>query len=252
MTPLKAVLFDYGDTLITYSRSAAAPYLLTAYEAINRRLKEELAREVPPAALLVEQVSAGVDDVLARHYQTGSLQEVDIAAVYAARFAELGLSLPAEVLDWVMQAEQEAWWQAVGPGPFSRPTLQALHAAGLRLGIVSNAAFLPRLMDQSVVRKGLAPFLTSTTWSSEVGRRKPDPAIFHAALARVDSRPEEALFVGDRLGEDILGARAVGMRAVLTHEFRQEPDPGRAAERVIERLDQLIEHVGCERLKRAL
>ncbi len=244
MTPLKAVLFDYGDTLITYSRSAAAPYLLTAYETINRRLKEVLEREVPAAAVLVERVSAGVDEVLTCDYQTGSLQEVDIAAVYAARFGELGLTLPAELLDWVMEAEQQAWWEAVRPGPSSRPTLQALHAAGLRLGIVSNAAFLPRLMDQSVERKGLAPYLTSTTWSSEVGRRKPDPAIFRAALRRVGARADEALFVGDRLREDVLGARAVGMRAVLTHEFRQEPDPGRAAERVMERLDQLIEHLG--------
>jgi putative hydrolase of the HAD superfamily len=244
MVPLQAVLFDYGDTLITYSRSVAEPYLLQAYAAINERLKESITGELPEAGQLMERISLQVDRALAASYEAGSLAEVDIAAIYAACFAQLGLHLPADVLDWVMEAEQRAWFDGVHPGPVAHSTLQRLQAAGLRLGIVSNAAYLPRLMRLQVEHFGLLPFLAATTWSSEVGRRKPDPAIYRHALRAVGTRPETTLFVGDRVREDVEGPRALGMRAVLTHEFRQEPDPHRAAEHIITRLDQIVAYLG--------
>ncbi|MEO9255312.1 MAG: HAD hydrolase-like protein, partial [Tepidiformaceae bacterium] len=47
------------------------------------------------------------------------------------------------------------------------------------------------------------------------------------ALRRLSIEPGEAVFVGDRVREDVLGPQAVGITAVLTHEFRQE-DPSAA------------------------
>ncbi len=242
---LQAVLFDYGDTLITHSRTAAEPYLLQAYAAINARLQESVPEELPAGGQLMEQISVQVDRALAASYQSGGLREVDIAAIYAASFAQMGLRLPADLLDWVMEAEERAWFDAVEPGPATRSTLQRLQAAGLRLAIVSNAAYLPRLMRLQVEHLGLLPLLAATTWSSEVGWRKPEPAIYREALRKVGTPAEATLFVGDRVREDIEGPRALGMRAVLTHEFRQEPDPQRAAEHTIARIDELITYLGA-------
>jgi putative hydrolase of the HAD superfamily len=61
-------------------------------------------------------------------------------------------------------------------------------------------------------------------FSSEIGVRKPRPEIFHAALQRLGVAAEDALFVGDRLGADVRGARAVGMRTVQAMWFRAEED----------------------------
>ena len=59
-------------------------------------------------------------------------------------------------------------------------------------------------------------------------RRKPHPRIYQAALTRLGVPAAGAVFVGDRLKEDVRGPKEVGMRAVLTRQFRQE-DPRDAA-----------------------
>jgi putative hydrolase of the HAD superfamily len=87
---------------------------------------------------------------------------------------------------------------------------------------------------------GILPLLDATTFSSEVGTRKPDPAIFADALGKLQVDAANTLFVGDRLLDDVRGAQGAGMRGVLTREFRQEePNGGPAPDAVIERLDEL-------------
>ncbi|TMG31944.1 MAG: HAD family hydrolase, partial [Chloroflexi bacterium] len=75
-------------------------------------------------------------------------------------------------------------------------------------------------------------------FSSEVGVRKPHPQIFTDALRKVGVDAARAVFVGDRVREDVQGPQRLGMRAVLTREWRQEDDPG-AADAVIQRLGEL-------------
>ena len=61
---------------------------------------------------------------------------------------------------------------------------------------------------------GLAERLDFSVFSSEVGTRKPHAAIFERALEALGVRPENALFVGDRLYEDVRGSGEMGMRTV--------------------------------------
>jgi putative hydrolase of the HAD superfamily len=51
--------------------------------------------------------------------------------------------------------------------------------------------------------------------SAEVGLHKPDPRIFELACARLGVAPSEAAHVGDHHYADLLGARAIGMNAIL-------------------------------------
>ena len=64
-----------------------------------------------------------------------------------------------------------------------------------------------------------------SVFSSEVGVRKPDPRIFRRALDALGVEPENALFVGDRLYEDVLGAARAGMRTVQALWFRADEHP---------------------------
>ena len=84
----------------------------------------------------------------------------------------------------------------------------------------------------------LESFFEAVTFSSEVGVRKPHPRIYADALFKLGVEPRNALFVGDRVKEDIQGPKTLGMRAVLTREWRQEEDPG-LADFVIQRLGEL-------------
>ena len=62
---------------------------------------------------------------------------------------------------------------------------------------------------------GLGRYLSAAVDSTEVGRAKPDPAIFYAALDRLSAGADEAVFIGDSPARDMAGARGVGMRHVL-------------------------------------
>lgn len=92
------------------------------------------------------------------------------------------------------------------------PTLDALDAAGIAAGMVTNgSAAVQRLKLESV---GLLRRFDPLVISSEAGVRKPDPGIFEIALAQAHVGPEAVVFVGDNRWHDLPGATAVGVRAV--------------------------------------
>jgi FMN phosphatase YigB (HAD superfamily) len=112
-------------------------------------------------------------------------------------------------------------------------------ASRYRLAVVSN--FYGNL--SAVCREaGLGPFLSAAVDSAVVGCRKPDRAIFDAALAQIPAGPAESVFVGDSLERDMAGARGVGMRHVLlAGESLEGRHPCCDEDPVIRRLDELAE-----------
>lgn len=96
--------------------------------------------------------------------------------------------------------------------PDAIPALASLRARGLTLVAVSNwDCSLPRVLG----RCGLDGMLDGTVTSAETGSRKPDPGIFRSALELAGCEPDEALHVGDTAEEDVVGARAAGIRPLL-------------------------------------
>jgi putative hydrolase of the HAD superfamily len=94
------------------------------------------------------------------------------------------------------------------------PALRALDGAGVRLGLISNSHRCLASFQSHFELDGLIEAAIS---SSEHGLMKPHPSIFRAALDLVNVPAGEALMVGDSVRQDIDGAVAVGMRAVLVH-----------------------------------
>ena len=115
-------------------------------------------------------------------------------------------------------------------GRHTHALLEALRARGLRLGLVSNAFDPRRILDRDLERMGLAGRLDVCVFSSEVGVRKPHPEIFRRALDQLVWRGGRALFVGDRLYEDVRGAGEAGMTTVQAVWFRADEHP-RGADR---------------------
>jgi len=98
------------------------------------------------------------------------------------------------------------------------PVLRGLRAQGLRLGLLSNTA---RDLDEFVAHHGLD--VDAVLTSLVHGKTKPHETIFRRILELLDVRPEEALMVGDTLQDDVEGARAVGMQAVLIDRVGRYP-----------------------------
>src|SRR2546423_7310140 len=93
-------------------------------------------------------------------------------------------------------------------------------------------------MKARLSARRLQCFFEAVSFSSEVGVRKPHPRIYADALRKLGVEARRALFVGDRVKEDIQGPKTLGMRAVLTREWRREEDPG-LADFVIQPLGEL-------------
>jgi putative hydrolase of the HAD superfamily len=98
------------------------------------------------------------------------------------------------------------------PFPDAATTLGTLRASGIRAAAVSNwDCSLPDVL----AGVGLAGMLDAVVTSAVVGASKPDPRIFEAALAAVQSSPARAILVGDSLEIDVAGGHAAGIRSVL-------------------------------------
>jgi haloacid dehalogenase superfamily, subfamily IA, variant 3 with third motif having DD or ED/haloacid dehalogenase superfamily, subfamily IA, variant 1 with third motif having Dx(3-4)D or Dx(3-4)E len=98
------------------------------------------------------------------------------------------------------------------PYPDAVPALTQLRSRGLKLVCVSN---WDCSLGEVLERCGLAAHLDGAVSSAEAGARKPDPAIFEAALALAGCSADEAVHVGDTREEDVEGAEAAGIRALL-------------------------------------
>jgi len=108
------------------------------------------------------------------------------------------------------------------PFPDAAPALRELRAAGYPLVVVSNwDCSLPEWLGPP----GLLELVDGVVSSAEVGAAKPDPAPFARGLELAGVRPEDALHVGDSLANDVAGARAAGVRAVLIDRAGAAP-PG--------------------------
>ena len=102
------------------------------------------------------------------------------------------------------------------------PVLDELRAAGLRIGLVSNSA---RDVHDFALHHALA--IDAGLSSFHHGKSKPHASIFRAVLALLDVAPGEAVMVGDTVEDDIEGALAIGMRAILVdrHGFGARHEP---------------------------
>ena len=155
----------------------------------------------------------------------GTLEELEYPGLVRELLAEFGLQATDEEVARFLEAEHRAWAPARQLGATSLALLEALRDRGLKVGLVSNAFDPGWLLHRTLAEMGLAERLDVAVFSSEVGKRKPHPAIFERALHELGVRPEEALFVGDRLFEDVRGAADLGMRTVQAVWFTADENP---------------------------
>jgi HAD superfamily hydrolase (TIGR01662 family) len=99
------------------------------------------------------------------------------------------------------------------------PAVEALRAAGFRIGLVSNSARDVREFARHhglVVDAGISSF--------HHGHTKPHASIFRAVLELLEVEPDESAMVGDTIADDIEGALALGMRAILVDREGIHPE----------------------------
>lgn len=190
MADIDCVIFDWGGTLTPWHTID----LGEAWRACG--LGDEMADRLVEAELAVWARAK-------ESQRSGTIDEV---------FALAGASAgPAEI------AAYFAWWEEhTYTDAEVAPLFTALRERGLKIGVLSNTLW-PRSEHERVFRRdGVAELIDAEVYTSEIAWTKPHPEAFRAALTAVGGRdPQRAVFVGDRLWDDIHGAQQAGMRTVF-------------------------------------
>jgi putative hydrolase of the HAD superfamily len=194
MATRRVIFFDVGNTLLFPNRERMLAPLprnrhptLDQWQALERQTKQEFDQGM---------MTGKVDHSFWWTFHTHLLEDLG--------------ALDDDVRNALVENTQKsANWDQILPG-----TCEALYRIGrdYAIAVISNA---DGKIEDVLRRCGIAECFQNITDSGIVGSEKPHPAIFQAALREMQVQPAESLYVGDVYSIDFIGARNVGMEAVL-------------------------------------
>jgi HAD superfamily hydrolase (TIGR01549 family) len=195
---MRAVIFDWGGTLTPWRVVDS----LTTWRAYTDVLHpEDSERAAALAAKLLAAEEAAWTRARDEHLAFTVAQLLEVAGAPAS---EPGFT-----------AYRAAWEHATYTDPEVAPLIAELRGRGLRTGVLSSTSW-PAAWHEDVLRRdGVLDLFDARVWSSDLEYTKPHRTAFLAAMAAVGVEdPADCVYVGDRLYDDVSGAKAVGMRAV--------------------------------------
>lgn len=208
--PLEGVLLDAGLTLI-HERTPATEVAAEVLDALG----------VPHAPdALARAMATSMRHVASRwHHGDWWWSEDRVLALFTDGYREGLAHLPALARDEALRARvargiHDAYVDARHWRAFDDvvPALAALHEAGIPMGVVSDWG---HGLEAILLELELGRYLGFVLVSARIGIGKPDPAVFRMALARLGSRAERTVYVGDTYIKDVFGARAAGLVPLL-------------------------------------
>lgn len=222
--PVKAVVFDAVGTLIYPQPGVAAAY----QAAIEKHFGVQIDKEVVSAAVRSALTSRSAGDELT----TSESQEREFWSDLVKQLCPAGEAFDACFEELFAHFGDAANWRVFDD---TTATISGLQQLGLPLAVASN--FDDRL---NAVCDGLPEVagMAHRIVSSRVGYRKPAAQFFEAVAAALNLPPAEILMVGDDPTNDVNGAKAAGLQAVLIDRSCSTGKPG-----VISRLDQLVDRL---------
>jgi putative hydrolase of the HAD superfamily len=214
---IKAVLFDMGSTLLEFENHPWEELIHRGIDAVYDGLHTH--RAMLPSR---QAFSQAFHETYRQTWQEAerSLMEMEIRVLLHQAARELGLPLSEAEIGHLVRVHYGPVSSQVTIYPDTIETLTEVRRRGLKIGLVSNTVWPGALHKEDLERFGILEFFDHLLFSADLGVRKPHPQIFLAALEALNVVPNEAVFVGDRVPEDVDGAMRVGMRGV----WKERPD----------------------------
>jgi putative hydrolase of the HAD superfamily len=243
---IRTVLFDLGGTLLHYHDpqhgDPKRPFRRVTLLGVRAVLAQASnGSGAPSFEMMTAIVDRHIGEAARALASTGSGGSVETPI--RAALAEMGYPLDDAAWAGLRPVYYAQIEPTVTPREGVRETLQALHESGHRLGLVSNTWWSADFHDAHLARYGLLNLLPVRLYSCDLPHTKPHPAIFKTALERIGADAGEAVFVGDRLDNDVKGAQDAGMRAVLirlSYETGEDTAPdGVIPDAIIDELPEL-------------
>jgi HAD superfamily hydrolase (TIGR01509 family) len=214
-TSPKGILLDHGNTLVDYFGRADQPVVLaSALACVHASLQKMGIDPQGQAPRSFDHPSSARDP---DDHRVIPLED-RLAEVYPYIFPRLS----GDQIEAICLAFMQPIFERAKLSEDSLPTLIRLKAAGLRTAIVSNSPWgCPgKLWRGEIARHGLADLVDEIVLCTDLGVRKPHPAVYHHTAHSLGLSPAECLFAGDDPRWDVAGPLAVGMPAVLVDRRR--------------------------------
>jgi len=217
---IKAVFFDWFNTLARYNPPR---------EELQSQALQEYGIHISPQKIIPGLLVADKD-----YFETNASYPIrqrspeEQAEIYtryqSAVLTGAGIDVPAEpgallkIIGRVQQLSQGLDFVLFDD---VLPTMTTLKGRNFTIGLLTN---LDRDMKPICRRLGIESYIDLVVTSGEVGVDKPQPPIFLAALQRAGVSATEAVHVGDHYVLDVMGARGVGITAILIDRYDVYPE----------------------------
>ena len=242
--PLNAITFDLWDTIIldgSDEPKRAARGLQSKHEERRFLFWSKLESQASIDKSITD-AAFDVHEAAFRQAWYGMSVTWEVSERLEVLLAGLGRKLPKATYDELVH-QFENMELVVKPDliPGAAEVVAEL-AERYDLCIISDTIYTPghglrALLEHHDVEKHFKAFV----FSDEVGRSKPHPDCFRSAAEKLDSDFSKMLHIGDRDAKDIVGAQAVGMKAILFTGARDEGSKGvTGADAVIDNFSDLV------------
>lgn len=221
------MIFDVGGTLVhpDWSRLAEAVQLETGIYFTSAQMHSAFYAMLQ---VIDAELRAGVSSRRKREAHWVFVDTLRSLGIADAQCPGIRTRLTAT------HQERHLWCE---PDSAASTVLRRLQSAALQTAVISNTE--DGRVSESLELANLTSHFDVVIDSHLVGCSKPDKAIFQCALDRLGLEPQEAVYVGDSFGFDVIGARNAGLHPILLdrmNAYESEPDLTR-----IRSLNELID-----------
>lgn len=210
---IKAVLFDLDDTLIDWSKKTVGSGNVSRRHINNiHTYLSQHGHALPENDAFYALFHEILVDSWTEAKKTWA--GVNFAKVVAKTLETAKLDMAQIEMEDILRAYD---WQPVpGIRPYddTHDVLTHLKQNSYKIGLITNSMQPMWMRDIELEAYGLMSYLDTRLTSGDTGYMKPHPYIYLLALKQLNIRPHEAVFVGDRPSNDIVGANHVGMTSV--------------------------------------
>jgi len=213
MSLIKAVLFDFWDTLIYEDQAEDQKLKRIRVKGLTQVLADAgFSVSSKDVAQAMEAVDVESDQV---REETG--REFDPKSQVQMMMEKLGIPKSNKRLS-------QNLWRVYTHSILSirlkvrddtEPILRSLKERGYKIGLICNIGRTLGAVIREILQEfGLLQYFDVLMFSDECGFRKPRPQIFLEAVSKMGVRPSEAVHIGDRPDLDVLGAKGAGLKAI--------------------------------------
>lgn len=242
---IEAVLFDLGETLLTFGKLDTSRLSAEAVRRSYNYLKECSQPVGPFWAYRLSHLWGMRYHVLKSSLTGNDFDSLELIKHYGKRKGFDLTDAQWEELNW-------KWYETLYEiGQVESEIVESLNKLremGLKVGLLSNTFIHKSSLERHMAEAGFLECLSPRLYTYQYPWRKPDSRIFRAAAESIGIACENIIYVGDRIDNDVEGATKVGMLPIMKTAYTNKGKTPPAGTNVINKISELPELIAniCE------